>query len=154
MRESRFQLADGDRNVGTFYLPETREAPLPVLIICHGWPGDRQLYPFTEALTSRATGAGLAIVTFDFYSSGETGGDPHGMSDGRWATNLAAVCDYVAGQDWADTMRIGALGISSGSTAVLRCMSAPPSRGRYFRGDLPWALHSDVKRRTGQAARG
>ncbi len=121
MRESRFQLANGDRNVGTFYLPDERRAPLPALIVCHGWPGDRRLSPFTEELVARATEVGAAVVTFDFYSSGETGGDPRGMSDGRWAANLADICAYVAGQDWADAARIGALGISSGSTAVLRC---------------------------------
>ncbi len=33
MRESRFQLATGDRNVGTLYLPDERREPLPVLIL-------------------------------------------------------------------------------------------------------------------------
>ncbi len=121
MRESRFQLADGDRNVGRLYSPDEWHHSLPVLVVCHGWPGDQRLYPFTEELCVRATGAGLAIVTFDFYSSGETGGDPAGMSDRRWASNLADVCAYVRDQEWADARRIGALGISSGSTAVLRC---------------------------------
>lgn len=126
MRESRFQLATGDRNVGVYYLPDVQQGVLPVLILCHGWPGDRTLNPFGEELVARGTEAGLAVVNFDFFSSGETGGDPHGMSDGRWAANLADVCTYVAGQAWADPGRIGAIGISSGSTAVLRCMIAGP----------------------------
>jgi acetyl esterase/lipase len=61
------------------------------------------------------------VVTFDFYGWGETGGDPNGWTYGRWAANLADVCTYVGGQEWADVRRIGALGISAGSTAVLRC---------------------------------
>lgn len=83
MYESKFRLATGDRNVGIVYLPERQPAALPVLILCHGWPSDRTLSPFGEELVARATDAGLAAVNFDFYSSGETGGDPHGMSDGR-----------------------------------------------------------------------
>lgn len=127
MRESRFQLATGDRNIGVCYLPDMQQALVPVLIICHGWPGDRTLNAFGEQLVARCTEAGLAVVNFDFYSGGETGGDPQGMSDGRWAANLADVCTYVADQAWADPGRIGAIGISSRSTAVLRCMIAGPS---------------------------
>jgi dipeptidyl aminopeptidase/acylaminoacyl peptidase len=118
---SRFQLAGGDRNVGTVYLPEERPAPMPVLIVCFGGTSVRQLYPFTVELCARLTAAGAAVVTFDFYGWGETGGDPSGWTYGRWAANLADVCTYVSAQAWADAGRIGALGISAGSTAVLRC---------------------------------
>jgi hypothetical protein len=40
--------------------------------------------------------AGLAVVTFDFYSRGETAGDPRQGTYGRWAANLADVCGYVS----------------------------------------------------------
>ena len=83
MRESRFQLADGDRNVGTVYLPEERSAPVPVLAVCFGGTSDRQLYPFTVELRARLTTAGAAVVTFDFYGWGETGGDPNDWTYGR-----------------------------------------------------------------------
>ena len=107
--------------MGTVYLPEERPAPMPVLIVCFGGTSDRQLYPFTVELCARLTAAGAAVVTFDFYGWGETGGDPSGWTYGRWAANLADVRTYVSGQEWADAGRIGALGISAGSTAVLRC---------------------------------
>ncbi|GEM_PF-662994 len=117
MPEARFQLAGGDRNVGTAYLPEDRPAPLPALIVCFG----RKLTPFTAELSARGPDAGLAVVTFDVYGWGETGGDLDGWTYGRLAANLADVCAYVGAQEWADGRRIGALGISAGSTAVLRC---------------------------------
>lgn len=63
MPEARFQLAGGDRNVGTVYLPEALPAPLPALVVCFG----RQLTPFTAALAARGPEAGLAVVTFDVY---------------------------------------------------------------------------------------
>jgi hypothetical protein len=48
MPESRFQLAGGDRNVGTVYRPEERPASVPVLIVCLG--GDS---PATVSLHGR-----------------------------------------------------------------------------------------------------
>jgi len=124
---SRFQLQDGDKNVGTAYLPDERPAPVPVLVVCYGGTSDQHLYPFTVELRDRATAAGMAVVTFDFYASGETAGDPRDATYGRWADNLGAVCAYVATQAWADAGRIGALGISAGSTAVLRyAITRPP----------------------------
>lgn len=121
MKEILFRLDSGDRNVGTAYLPDHQSEPLPVLILCHGWGGDRTVDPFTKALCQCSVEASLAVVTFDFYGSGETGGDFRFMTDGRWADNLSNVCTYISTQAWADTHRIGALGISTGSTAVLRC---------------------------------
>jgi dienelactone hydrolase len=124
MHEETFRLDFGDRNVGSLFLPDEASTSLPVLIICHGWPSDRHLYEFPAELVARGTAAGMAVVTFDFYSSGDTGGDPSGMSDGRWASNLHDVCRWIAEQPWTDPARIVALGISSGSTAVLRCARA------------------------------
>jgi hypothetical protein len=91
---------------------------MTVLIVCFGGTSDRQLYPFTVELCARLTAAGAAVVTFDFCGWGETGGDPSGRTYGRWAANVADVCTYVSAQAWADAGRIGALGISTGSTAV------------------------------------
>jgi dienelactone hydrolase len=121
MNASRFQLPGGDRNVGTVYLPEVGPTTVAVLIVCLGGATHRQLFPFTAELCARAVDAGLAVVTFDFYSWGETAGDPRQGTYGRWAVNLADVCSYVSAQEWADARRIGALGISAGSTAMLRC---------------------------------
>jgi dipeptidyl aminopeptidase/acylaminoacyl peptidase len=121
MHSTGFQLAGGDRNVGTVYLPQERVAPVPVLVVCFGGISDRQLYSFTIELCTHLIAAGAAVVTFDFYGWGETGGDPNDWTYGRWASNLADVCTYVRAQSWADSGRIAALGISAGSTAVLRC---------------------------------
>jgi predicted alpha/beta-hydrolase family hydrolase len=121
MEASRFQLTDGDRNVGTVYLPERRATTVSVLVVCLGGASDLQPSPLTVELCTRLTAAGVGVVTFDFYGMGETGGDPNDWTYGRWATNLTDICTYVSAQEWADGDRIGALGVSGGSTAVLRC---------------------------------
>jgi acetyl esterase/lipase len=103
------------------YLPERRAAPVPVLIVCLGGINDLQPSPFTIELCDRLTAAGAGVVTFDFFGMGETGGNSNDWTYGRWAANLTDVCTYVSAQAWADQNRIAALGVSGGSTAVLRC---------------------------------
>jgi uncharacterized protein len=120
MHSTSFQLADGDRNVGTMYLPASPPVCGSVLIVCHGWQGDRTLTPFTTELVERLTAHGMAVVTFDFFGCGDTGGDYAEMTYGRWAEDIAAVFAEVASWDWVDATMIGCLGISSGSTAALR----------------------------------
>ncbi len=120
MKQTDFQLSGGDRNAGTVYLPEGSPGQMPVVIVCHGWGGNRALDLFRQDLCSRLTDHGMAVVTFDFFGCGDTGGPYAEMTYGRWADNLAAIHAWVAGQAWADPTRIGSLGISSGSTAALR----------------------------------
>lgn len=120
MKRTNFRLSEGDQNAGTVYLPDHPAGPMPVMIYCHGWGGDRTLSAFPQELCSRLTDAGMALVTFDFYGCGETGGPYDQMTYGRWTENLAAVHEWVERQPWADSARIGTLGISSGTTAALR----------------------------------
>ena len=121
MHTLRFQLDQGDRNVGTIHLPDDLSKPLPVLVVCIPGPGNAEPTAFTQSLRRRGTAAGMAVVTFDLHGWGDTGGDPNEGSYGRWAANLADVCTYISSHQWADAHRVGALGVSAGSTAVLRC---------------------------------
>ena len=61
------------------------------------------------------------MVTFDFYGWGDTGGDLNAWTYGRFAANLADVCTYISARERAAAERISGLGVSAGSTAVLRC---------------------------------
>jgi hypothetical protein len=98
------------------YLPESRAAPVPVLVVCLGGVTVLQPSPFTVELYNRLMAVGAGVVTFDFYGMGETGGDPNDWTYGRWTANLIDVCTYVSAQEWADGDHIGALGVSAGST--------------------------------------
>jgi pimeloyl-ACP methyl ester carboxylesterase len=120
MATTAFVLDAGDHNVGEAYLPDRRDGRLPVLIYCHGWNGNRELRPCTQALLDRCFPAGVGMVTFDFYGCGSTGGDYSRMTYGRWAANLEDVVDWVKEQEWADPSRVGCFAISSGTTAALR----------------------------------
>jgi pimeloyl-ACP methyl ester carboxylesterase len=124
MTRSRFVLSNGDHNAGEVYLPDRRDGRLPLVIYCHGWNGNRELRPCTQALLDRCLPAGMGMLSFDFFGCGETGGDFSQMTYGRWTANLENVVDWVVQQEWADPSRIGCLAISSGTTAALRLAAA------------------------------
>jgi len=115
-----FQVANGDQNIGTVYLPHEHAANIPVIIFCHGWGGSRQLGPPEEAIRDRAMRSGYAFVAFDFYGCGETGGDYSLMTYTRWKENLSGVYSWCANQPFADSGKIGCYSVSSGTTAALR----------------------------------
>jgi len=115
-----FQLTTGDQNKGTVYLPNEHATNLPVVIYCHGWGGSRHLGPAESALRDQAMKSNYALVAFDFYACGETGGDYRLMRYGRWKDNLAEVFAWCAVQPFANKTKIGCYSCSSGSMAALR----------------------------------
>jgi predicted acyl esterase len=121
-----FKLTIGDKNVGTVYRPQG-PGPFPVFIYCHGSHGGRQLDASLTALMEGLTAKGMALVAFDFYGCGDTGGDYNGMTYARWTANLAEVFAWISAQDWALKTAIGCMGYSSGSSAALRFAAGNPS---------------------------
>ena len=122
-----FKLPTGDFNVGTVYLPRENIVNIPIIIYCHGWGGKRQLWTPTQALCDNAMNEGIALVTFDFFGCGETGGDYRDMTYSRWKNNLSEIVSWVETQPFADKTKIGCYAFSSGSTAALR-MAAEDQR--------------------------
>ncbi len=120
MRSERFILEAGDRNAGEVFLPDEVGGRVPVVVYCHGWSSNRVLGLSTQALRDRCLEESMALVSFDFFGCGETGGDYAQMTYGRWTDNLDAVCDWVMTREWADPAKIGCFGISSGTTPSLR----------------------------------
>ncbi|MHB1153515.1 MAG: alpha/beta hydrolase family protein [Eubacteriales bacterium] len=122
-----FNLSVGDKNVGTVYLPDENCIKLPVIIYCHGWGGNRSL----PAALNWSLEEKVAIVTFDFYGCGDTGGNYNQMTYRRWKENLYDIITWVSEQRFADIARIGCYVFSSGSTAALR-LAAEDNRIRFI----------------------
>ena len=120
MHTFSFTLPDGDQNAGDVYLPHESAVCAPVLVYCHGWGGGKTLSAPMDGIVTRALQEGMAVVAFDFFGSGETGGDMRDMTYTRWKENLRAVWNWTAQQSFADPARIGCYAFSSGSTAALR----------------------------------
>ncbi|MDB6170182.1 MAG: X-Pro dipeptidyl-peptidase family [Verrucomicrobia bacterium] len=105
------------------YLPEGSRGRLPVMVYCHGWGGSQKLPPVMERLQPKLEAAGTALLSFDFFGCGETGGSYSEMTYGRWHRNLADIFAWLAAQAWADPTRAGCFAISSGTTAMMRFAS-------------------------------
>jgi len=122
MQTIAFRLETGDKNYGEVYLPDQFSGELPVLIYCHGGGMGccGNLWGYGAAARDHAVASGMAFATFDCFAGGKTGGDYGKMTYGRWADNLIGIMDWLGAQDYINPERIGALGISCGSTTALR----------------------------------
>lgn len=113
---NNFQLTVGDNNIGTVYLPNKDSKNLPVIIYCHGWGGNRQLWLPIEKLCELAIEKNFALVTFDFFGCG----DYSEMTYSRWKSNLSDIISWVIEQPFTNVNKVGCYAFSSGSTAALR----------------------------------
>lgn len=127
MHQYNFKLDTGDKNAGTVYLPSQQCGKLPVLIYCHGWGGNCSLPSVINCLLEKE----IAIVAFDFYGGGDTGGDYTHMTYKRWEENLSDILTWVSEQPFADCKHIGCYAFSSGSTAALR-LAAEDERIKFI----------------------
>jgi len=96
-----FKLDYGDKNTGTVYLPDKHDGKYSVIIYSHGWDGNRN----PGAVLQKLLGENIALVTFDYYGCGETGGDYSKMTYCRWKNNLRDILDWVIEQPFADLSR-------------------------------------------------
>jgi len=146
-----FTLTSGDKNVGTVYLPNEDTTNIPVIIYCHGWGGSRKLWAPTEKLCERAIKENIALVTFDFYGGGDTGGDYTQMTYKRWKENLCDILTWIINQTFSDGERIGCYAFSSGSTAALR-LAAEDNRIKFLI-SVGTCISSHIFMRTGGPAK-
>ncbi|MCL2106117.1 MAG: prolyl oligopeptidase family serine peptidase [Oscillospiraceae bacterium] len=132
MRTIEFRLETGDKNYGTAYLPDEISGKIQVLVHCHGGGMGcaGNLWGMGLAIRDRAIAEGMAMVTFDCYAGGKTGGDYGKMTYARWVQNCADVISWIERQPFADPGRIGIVGFSCGSTVGLR-LAAQDQRVRF-----------------------
>ncbi len=156
MNRTPFQIADAPHGPlrGDVYLPDT---PLgaPVVIGCHGFKGFKD-WGFWPETGRRLTGAGLALVTFNFSGSG-IGENPTDFTEpdrftadtvGKQLDDLGRVLDAVGRREiplgGADVRKVGALGHSrGGGVALVRA-----GRDPRIRCLTTWAAVSTFRRFT------
>ncbi len=112
----------GDNIVGTLFLPAS-EHPVPVLIICHG-AGDwkENYYEMCEELAERQIGA----LALDLSGHGQSGGERFFVDLRHWVADIRAAIDFLVTHPRVDANKIGAVGLSSGGTAILEASLIEP----------------------------
>ncbi|HVF73961.1 MAG TPA: alpha/beta fold hydrolase [Acidimicrobiales bacterium] len=109
--------ANGEEVVGYLYLPRNESPPHACLVMGHGFCGTQGL------LTAHAgdfVGAGIAVLTFDYRSFGESGGSPRQIIDIKGQReDWRAAIGYARSRHEIDADRIGLWGSSLGGTHTI-----------------------------------
>ncbi|MGQ9561133.1 MAG: alpha/beta hydrolase [Candidatus Oleimicrobiaceae bacterium] len=108
--------SEGHQLVGMLHLPTSHTGR--GVLMCHGFTGhkveSRRL--FVEAARAFAD-AGLAVLRFDFYGSGDSEGE---FADTTVTRDIANLVDAMAYMKQQDCPRLAVLGVSlGGATAIL-----------------------------------
>lgn len=107
--------SNSDMISGSLYLPDSIE-PVPALILCHGALDFKENFTeFCEYLGSQ----GIAALALDMHGHGASGGKRLHVNIKDWVSDIRAGLDYLAPLPEIRRNAIGALGFSSGGTAVL-----------------------------------
>ncbi len=88
----------------------------PVLIVTHGAGELKENYLEMAGSLARR---GISSLLLDMHGHGGSGGAAYHVSMREWVADLLAALDFLGGRKDVDPMRIGALGLSSGGTAIL-----------------------------------
>ncbi len=107
--------AGGDRLTCTLFRPKGIPCGAAT-IICHGAHGDSS--QFLEMAACLAD-QGQVVLLPDMHGHGRSGGARYHVRISQWVGDVQACLDWLERQPFVDPARIGALGFSSGGTAVI-----------------------------------
>ncbi|KOF57654.1 alpha/beta hydrolase [Clostridium sp. DMHC 10] len=100
---------------GMLHIPEKADKKTPIVIIYHGFGGNKMGPHFAFVKLSRILEKhGIASARFDFIGSGESDGDFSDMTFANEIDDANAIFDYVKGLDFIDRDKIGVFGYSMG----------------------------------------
>lgn len=95
------------------YLPENLSAPVPCIVMSHGFGGTKDM--ILESYALRFVEAGMAILTYDYRHFGKSEGEPRQLfSIAQQLEDLKAAIKYARGRKEIDSDRIALWGTSGG----------------------------------------
>jgi pimeloyl-ACP methyl ester carboxylesterase len=100
---------------GMLHLPDNIYGKVPIIIILHGFQGNKAgphsiFVEFSRLMEQK----GIASIRFDFRGSGESDGNFSDMTMSDELEDAKIIIDYVKTLSFADTRRLGVLGLSMG----------------------------------------
>lgn len=110
---------------GTLHVPDVKAAPdvkdkkLPLIIIFHGFGGNKTGPHFLFVKFSRVLAdLGFASIRFDFAGSGESDGEFVNMTLSGELEDATNILNYVKKLEYVDQDRIGVVGFSMGGAVA------------------------------------
>ncbi len=132
----------GDRLSALLFTPHG-SGPWPVLLICHGAGEFKENY---EEMAGALAARGIASFIPDLHGHGLDCPVPFRLSMDEWVGDVRAAIDWLSIQPNIDKSRIGALGLSSGGTAILEAavvdsrLRALVALDATVMDTLPWSM--------------
>jgi len=104
---------------GMLHIPENIEEKVPIVLILHGFAGNKMANHFMFVKLSRILEReGIASVRFDFGGSGESDGDFLDMTISGELADAKNILNYVKKLEFVDKNRIGVVGLSMGGAVA------------------------------------
>jgi dipeptidyl aminopeptidase/acylaminoacyl peptidase len=108
----------GRQLAGSLHRPVNGPAPVPGLVVCHGFGGNSDGAGY-RILTLGLAAAGYVVLRFDFRGCGASGGEPGRVIFEEEVEDLKAAVTFLAAQPGVDAGRIAAIGASMGGSVVI-----------------------------------
>lgn len=109
---------------GHLYLPNTEVSSLPLIILCHGFCGVKEL--LLPAFAQRFADQGYAALTFDYRGFGESEGEIGRLVPQLQIEDIQAAIEWAGTQTNIDSNRIGLWGSSFGGANAIIAASQNP----------------------------
>lgn len=120
--------SEGQKVVGTFYLPDTSKEKCPAVLLAHGFTGSRNADARLFVWAGRALAHnGIAALAIDFRGSGESECDFSEMTIDAEVADAKAAIEYLCARDEIDPGRIGMAGHSMGGFVTI-CTASEEDR--------------------------
>ncbi|MCD0443151.1 alpha/beta hydrolase [Glycomyces sp. A-F 0318] len=134
---------------GALHLPPDTAAPVPAVVLCHGFGGNRAEFGYTFVRAAEAMAAsGVAAYRFDFAGCGDSDGDFDDLTVSDQVAQAVAALDAVGAHPAVDAGRLSLLGMSLG--ALTASLAAPL---RPVRSLVLWAPAALAVAMDGEGAR-
>ncbi|MEU6859655.1 alpha/beta hydrolase [Glycomyces sp. NPDC046736] len=149
---------DGRTLRGVLHLPQPHREPVPAVVLCHGFGGNRMEFGNVFVHLSRRLAArGLAAVRFDFAGCGESDGDIADLTVSDQVDQVLAVVDQLSRHSALAARRVSLVGMSLGaiaaSLAAAKCavqslaMWAPPALALAATGPADEPTWDEIRQR-------
>ena len=107
----------GSNIAAELYLPANLEKPLPLIVMCHGFCGVKEL--LLPGFAEQFQQAGFAVITFDYRGFGASGGEAGRLQPALQIEDIKATIDFAVQMSIIDADKIALWGTSFGGANAI-----------------------------------